>query len=69
MTPLESRLQSFSPGSLGFLRSVDFEGQYKISQSEARRISLESDTAEMFERVWRDERWWKDSVIAQEEND
>ena len=39
---------------------VDFAGRYQLSETEARRIALESESAAVWERTWKDETWWKD---------
>ena len=46
MTPLEAAYTLFPPGSERFLGAVDF--------------ALESDSAAVWERTWKDETWWKD---------
>ena len=64
MTPLEAAYALFSPGSGRFLDAVDFAGRYQVSRTEARpearRIALESGSAEVRERTWKDKTWWKD---------
>ena len=51
MTPLEAAYAIFPPG---------FAGRYQVTRTEARCIALESDSAAVWERTWRDETWWKD---------
>ena len=60
MTPLEAAHTLFSPGSERFLGAVDLAGRYQVSDTEARRIALESDSAAAWETTWRDETWWRD---------
>ena len=60
MTPLEDTYALFSPGSERFLDAVDFAGRYQVSRTDARRIALESGSAEVWERTWKDETWWRD---------
>ena len=60
MTPLEAAYAAHTPGSVAFLAAVDFAGRYQISDTEARRIALESESAAVWERTWKDETWWKD---------
>ena len=60
MTPLEAAYATHAPGSGRFLDAVDFAGRYQVSRTEARRIALESDSAAVWERAWKDETWWKD---------
>ena len=60
MTPLEAAYTLFSPGSECFLGAVDFAGRYQVNRTEARRIALESESAQVWERTWKDETWWKD---------
>ena len=66
MTPLEAAYATHAPGSGRFLDAVDFAGRYQVSRSEARRIALESDSAAVWERTWKDEAWWKDGEDAGE---
>ena len=47
-------------GRSSFLDAVDFAGRYQVTRSEARRIALESESAAVWERTWRDETWGKD---------
>ena len=60
MTPLEAAYTLFSPGSERFLGAVDLAGRYQVTRTEARRIALESESAQVWERTWKDETWWKD---------
>ena len=60
MTPIEAAYTLFSPGSERFLGAVDFAGRYQVNRTEARRIALESESAQVWERTWKDETWWKD---------
>ena len=60
MTPLEAAYTAHAPGSPAFLAAVDFAGRYQVSDTEARRIALESESAAVWERTWKDETWWKD---------
>ena len=60
MTPLEAAYNAYASGSERFLNAVDFAGRYQVSDTEARRIALESESAAVWERTWRDETWWKD---------
>ena len=45
MTPLEAAYAAFTPGSTQFLRAVDFARRYDVTQGEAKRIALESESA------------------------
>ena len=45
MTPLEAAYAVHTPGSAAFLAVVDFAGRYQVSETEARRIALESESA------------------------
>ena len=47
-------------GRSSFLDAVDFAGRYQVTWSEARRIALESESAAVWERTWRDETWRQD---------
>jgi len=60
MTPLEAAYALFSPGSEGFLDAIDYAGRYQLTRTEARRIALESESAAVWERTWKDETWWRD---------
>ena len=60
MTPLEAAYAAHEPGSHRFLDAVDFVGRYQVTRTEARRIALESDSAAVWERTWKDETWWQD---------
>ena len=60
MTPLEAAYALLSPGSERFLDAVDFAGRYQVTRTEARRIVLESESAAVWERTWKDETWWRD---------
>ena len=60
MTPLEAAYAACEPGSEHFLNAVDFAGRYQVTRTEAKRIALESDSAAVWERTWKDETWWKD---------
>lgn len=60
MTPLEAAYAAHEPGSPRFLEAVDFVGRYQVTRTEAKRIALESDSAAVWERTWKDETWWKD---------
>ena len=60
MTPLEAACTLFSPGSERFLGAVDFADRYQVTCTEARRIALESESAAVWERTWKDKTWWKD---------
>ena len=60
VTPLEAAYAAYEPGSAGFLAAVDFVGRYQVSKTEARRIALESESAAVWERTWKDESWWRD---------
>ena len=64
MTPLEAAYTAHDPGSPRFLDAVDFAGHYRVTRAEARRIALESDSAAVWERTWKDETWWKDAEEA-----
>ena len=64
MTPLEAAYAAHDPGSPRFLDAVDFAGRYRVTRAEARRIALESDSAAVWERTWKDETWWKDAEEA-----
>ena len=61
MTPLEAAYATHDPGSQRFLDAVDFAGRYQVTRTEARRIALESESAAVWERTWKDETWWKDA--------
>ena len=61
MTPLEAAYAAHDPGSQRFLDAVDFAGRYQVTRTEARRIALESESAAVRERTWKDETWWKDA--------
>ena len=60
MTPLEAAYAAHEPGSTRFLNAIDFVGRYQVTRTEARRIALESDSAAVWERTWKDETWWQD---------
>ena len=60
MTPLEAAYAAHDPGSERFLDAVDFAGRYQVTRTEAKRIALESDSAAVWERTWKDETWWQD---------
>ena len=47
-------------GPMAFLVAVHFAGGYGITNTEAKRIALESDSAAVWERTWKDETWWWD---------
>ena len=55
MTPFEAAYADHTPGSAAFLAVVDFAGRYQVSEAEARRIALESESAAVWERTWKDE--------------
>ena len=65
MTPLEAAYTLFSPGSERFLDAVDFVGRYQVTRTEARRIALDSESAEVWERTWKEETWRKDGEGGQ----
>ena len=60
MIPLEAVYATYDPGSERFLDAVDFAGRYQITRTEARRLALDSVSAAVWKRTWRDETWWKD---------
>ena len=60
MTPLEAAYALFPPAAERFLDAVDFASRYQASRIEAKRIPLESDSATVWERAWKDATWWKD---------
>ena len=60
MTPLEAAYNAYVPGAPAFLAAVDFTSCYGVTEIEARRIALESESAALWERTWRNETWWKD---------
>jgi len=64
MTPLEAAYAAHDPGSQRFLDAVDFAGRYRVTRTEARRIALESDSAAVWERTWKEETWWKGAEEA-----
>ena len=66
MTLLEAAYGAHEPGSECFLDAVDFAGRYQITRTEARRIALDSESAVVWERTWRDETWWKDGEDVSE---
>ena len=51
MTPLEAAYAFFSPRSELFLDAVDFADRYQVTRTEARRIALDSESAEVWERT------------------
>ena len=66
MTPLEAAYMAYPPGSARFHQTVDLAVSYQVTQAEARRITLQSESAAAWERTWRDETWRRDESCPEQ---